>query len=357
MTTELIDAPTKTAVAEYEPFYSQLAELEKKNTTLVFNYEDKKGNKEARSHINTLRLTKGALERTRKEAKSESLRIGRAVDSEAGEIGIRIEAMIAVHQVPLDAIEKREEARIGALKEKIAHLGIVHHDKNSSEYRFHIETLESVVIDDKWQEFIAEAAQVKDASIAKHRELLAARIKSDTEAAELEKLRKESAARAQKDRDDALIKAAEDRARSEAEALAEAQQKKAAKAIADAEARSKQEREDGERRELSLKLEMETANRRRVESEQKAAQDAIDAADRAEKLRLKAVQDEKDRAVAEVKAEADATAKREANKAHLRKINIAAFAAFVAGGMTDECAKLAVTLIAKNMIPAVSISY
>ena len=31
--------------------------------------------------------------------------------------------------------------------------------------------------------------------------------------------------------------------------------------------------------------------------------------------------------------------------------------AFVAGGMTEECAKLAVTLIAKKAIPAVSITY
>lgn len=31
--------------------------------------------------------------------------------------------------------------------------------------------------------------------------------------------------------------------------------------------------------------------------------------------------------------------------------------AFVAGGMTEECAKLAVTLIAKKAIPSISISY
>lgn len=35
----------------------------------------------------------------------------------------------------------------------------------------------------------------------------------------------------------------------------------------------------------------------------------------------------------------------------------AALDAFVTGGMTEECAKLAVTLIAKKAIPAVSITY
>lgn len=38
-------------------------------------------------------------------------------------------------------------------------------------------------------------------------------------------------------------------------------------------------------------------------------------------------------------------------------INRAALEAFVQGGMTEECAKLAVTLIVKKSIPAVSIAY
>ena len=46
-----------------------------------------------------------------------------------------------------------------------------------------------------------------------------------------------------------------------------------------------------------------------------------------------------------------------ADKAHKTAINRAALDAFVTGGMTEECAKLAVTLIAKKAIPAISISY
>ena len=49
--------------------------------------------------------------------------------------------------------------------------------------------------------------------------------------------------------------------------------------------------------------------------------------------------------------------RREADKAHKTAINRAALDAFVQGGMTEECAKLAVTLIAKKAIPAVSITY
>lgn len=55
--------------------------------------------------------------------------------------------------------------------------------------------------------------------------------------------------------------------------------------------------------------------------------------------------------------EAKEAERRERDKAHKTAINRAALDAFVQGGMTEECAKLAVTLIAKKSIPAVSISY
>ncbi|MNJ68992.1 hypothetical protein D3C77_652900 [compost metagenome] len=48
---------------------------------------------------------------------------------------------------------------------------------------------------------------------------------------------------------------------------------------------------------------------------------------------------------------------READKAHKTKINRAALEAFVAGGMTEECAKQAITLIALRKIPNISIQY
>ena len=356
MTTELLDAP-KSAVAAYLPFYSQLAELEQNNAMLAFDYESKKGNKEARSHINTLRLTKGALERTRKEAKAESLRIGRAVDSEASEIESRIEAMIAVHQVKIDEIEQREADRIGKITARLDELKIVHHGKSAADYRFHLTTLESVKIDESWAEFANTASIVKDEAIATHRQLLADREKSDAEAAELERLRAESAQRAQKDRDDAIAKAAADKAIADAKLQAEAEAAKARKAIEDAEAKAKHEREAAERRELELKLQAEQAERRRIESEQKAEQDKKDAADKALADQARAIKAEQDRVAAIAQAEADAQAKRAANQAHLAKINRAALAALVDGGISEECGKECIRLIAMGKIPNVQINY
>lgn len=329
----------KTSVAQYEPFYAQLAQLEKDNAALAFDYESKKGNKEARSHVNTLRLTKGALERTRKTAKEESLRIGRAVDSEAKEIEARIEAMIGVHQSKIDEIEQRETDRINKIKEKLYALAEIHQGKTAADYRFHIATIEAVVIDDTWQEFIADAAKSKDCSLVNHRRLLAEREKQDAEQAELLRLREESAARAQKEREEAIAKSAAERAKVQAEQAAKAG------------------REAAERRELELKLQAENAERRRIEAEQKAEQDAKNAAAKAEQAQLKAVQDEKDRVAAQAQAEADAQARREANTAHKAKINRAALAAMIEGGISESCAKECIKLIVSGKIPAIQINY
>lgn len=357
MTTELLDAPTS-AVAEYQTFYAQLTQLEKDNASLAFDYESKKGNKEARSHVNTLRLTKGALERTRKSAKEESLRIGRTIDSEAKEIGARIEAMITIHQVKLDEIEKREQDRIDALNARLSEVGAFGSNAvTADEMKASIASLESLLIDDSWQEFTADAAKAKDARLQTLRTCLDNRSRHEAEQAELARLRAEAAAHAQKERDEAIAKAAAEKARADAAAEAEREAAKARKAIEEAELKAKQEREAAERRELELKLQAENAERRRVEAEQKAEQDRKDAAIKAEADKQKAIQAEKDRAAAAAKAEADAQAKREANTAHRAKVNRAALSALIAGGISEDCAKECIKLIALGKVPAVQILY
>lgn len=355
---ELEQNQVVTAVAAYSPFYAELATLEENNKKLTFDYESKKGNAEARSHVYKLRQSKGALERTRKAEKAESLRIGKAIDSEAAALEIRIEAMIKVHQAKLDEIEKREADRIEKLKLAVAEISLFGDAMTTSaQLAGAIIELEETPIGDNFEEFKAEALALKDShlqSLRLRRDELA---KQEAEAAELERLRAEAKARAQADRDAAISKAAEDRAKAEAAAEAQRVAAEQAKAIQDAENKAKAEREAGERRELELKLAAENAERRRVEQEQRAEQDRKDAIARAEQQAAAAVEAEKQRVAAAAAAEAAEQAKRESNRAHKAKINGAALAAFVAGGMTEECAKLAVTLIASGKIPAVAIAY
>lgn len=364
---ELLNKEAST-VAEYQPFYAQLAELESSNANLVFDYESKKGNKDARSHVFKLRQTKGALEAVRKQVKADILVKGRAIDSEKAAIEARIEAMIQVHQVKIDEIKQREKDRIAGIQERVSDIGLVIESRASADLRARIATIEAVVIDDSFAEFLGEAAKAKDATLSKYREMLIESEKAEAEAAELARLRAEAEARAQKDREEAIARAAVEKAQAEAARKAEEQRAAAQRAIAEAEAKAKAEREAAERRELELKLAAEAAERRRVESEQRAEKErkealeraerqAIEAKQRAEKEAADAVQREKDRVAAEAAKEAAEQAKRDADKAHKGKINRAALAALVANGISEECAKKCVTLIASGKVPAVAIKY
>ncbi|MNT79820.1 hypothetical protein D3C72_2191990 [compost metagenome] len=86
-------------------------------------------------------------------------------------------------------------------------------------------------------------------------------------------------------------------------------------------------------------------------------QERQDAARRQEEAAEQARLEERrraDAAAAEILRQQEA---READKAHKAKINRAALDAFIAGGMPEDCAKQAVTLIAQRKIPAIQITY
>lgn len=372
---ELIDKQ-ESVVAAYEPFYAELAKLESDNAALVFNYETPKGNKEARSHVFSLRKTKGALERVRKEAKAEALRIGRAVDSEANAIESRIEAMITVHQTEIDKIERREKDRVSALQARLAAItpGIVAYE-SSTAVRVDIARVVAVEIGSDWEEFMAQAATTKESVLARLAGELDAAIKREEEAAELARLRAETAAREQADRDAAIARSAAEKAQREAEEKAVAEAAKAAKAIADAKAEAdrkeaaaalalKQERERAlaeqeaaALRESQLKIQAQQAEQRRIAAEQQAAQDRKDAIARAERQAADAVKAEQERAAAVKRAEDAETAKRERNRAHKAAINRAAMDSLIAAGVPEDCAKKCVTAIAQGKVEHVSISY
>lgn len=249
-----------------------------------------------------------------------------------------------------------------------------------------IADLEAIAIDDSWQEFLPEAAQAKDQSLTKLRALLAERTQYEAQQAELARLRAEAEAQAQRDRDAEIARAAAEQARLQAEQQAQAEREAAVKREADAKA-------EADRRELELRLAAEQseraaaqAAREKIEAEQRAAQQQIDdelrhqqqiaqaeanriaAEQRAEQERIDAVRRQEAaveqarlaeiaRQQAAVDEERRQTAARETNKAHQAKINRAALEAFIAGGMTEECAKQAITLIAQRKIPAIQINY
>ncbi|MGY2363719.1 hypothetical protein ACW9IO_14300 [Pseudomonas azotoformans] len=238
-----------------------------------------------------------------------------------------------------------------------------------------IADLEAIEINDAWEEFLAEAAQVKDQTLAKLRTLHSERAQQEAEQAELTRLRAEAEAQAQRNRDAEIARVAAEQARIQAEQEAQAErdaaarreqelldqaaatQRAAAQAVLDAEAAA-------ERQRLQLELQAEQsraaaaqAETNRIAAEQRAEQERVAAISRQEEAAEQARQDERRRADAAAAEIVRQQEMRERDEAHRRAINRTALEAFIAGGMPEECAKQAVKLIAQRKIPAITISY
>lgn len=238
-----------------------------------------------------------------------------------------------------------------------------------------IASVEAVQMGDQWEEFETEAARAKESALSKLRAALTVRQKHEAELAAIAKFNAEQAEREQKEREAEIARAAAEQARIEAEQRAQAERDAAAKREQDlidqaaaAQRATEQAARDAEaaaeRQRLQLQLQAEQAERQAAQAkadqlaaEQRAEQERIVAVQRQEQAVEQARQNELARQAAAVAFELEQAQAREADLEHKKKINRAALEAFVAGGMTEECAKQAVTLIAQRKIPAVSITY
>lgn len=341
-TTETLD------LAPYAEVKAAIAKMKSESAGLTFDYETPKGNKLARSHVASLRSVKGDIERKRKELKADALEYGRKVDAVAKELTGEIEAMIEVHQGPLDLIESREEARKMRHLNNIAALTLeIGWDTglNSIGVRSKLTRISDTVIDDKWEEFKTQALEAQAASRRTLEAHLAKLLKSEAEAAELARLREEQAKRD-----------AENRAKQEAEARA----KREEEIRAAAEAKAKREAADAA-----------MAEARKKEAE---AQAAIAAErEKTRKAELAAAKARQEKAEAEAKAareeqeKREAEAKRAANAKHREKIledvaKAIALAVFTPGDELQKRngASLATSIaeaIAAGKIPHVKIEF
>lgn len=394
--TELAVVPAQeTALAVYsapnglEPWLQKVrAEVDAFNQCLP-DLTTVKGRKQYASMAYKIAQTKTALDDMGKKVSAEQKEIPKKIDAERKRVWDTLELWQKEVRKPLDDWQKAEDARVDKHNDgiqQIKDMALFDATPQAVTVAQVIADLEAIAIDDSWQEFLSEAAQAKDQSLAKLRALLAERTQYEAEQAELARLRAEAEAQAQRDREAEIARAAAERARVEAEQRAQAERDAAIKREADAKAES-------ERRELELRLAAEQAeraaaqaSREKIEAEQRAAQQKIDdelrlkqqieqaeanriaAEQQAEQERLDAVLRQEEAVeqarlaeVARQQAAADEELRqaeaREADKAHKAKINRAALDAFIAAGMPEDCARQAITLIAQRKIPAITITY
>ena len=352
-TTELIVLPPPDSVRTVfttpqglEPYLQQIrAHLD----TFEADVSTKKGRDAIASTAYKVAKGKTALDNLGKALVDEMKREPAMVDAERKRMRDLMDQWKEEIRKPLTDWEEAEEARQALHKAGIEWFQLrakEHHDLDLQELRSSLTEVEGKVVDAAWEEFEAEAHRAKAKAVEALAAAVAAREKHEAEQAELAKLRAEAAAREQKDREERIAREAAERSQREAEAKAQAEREAAIKREAEAAAAA-------ERRELELKLQAERAEREKAEAQQREAQ----ARAGSERKAAEAVAEEQRRVAAQAAADAKEAERRERDKAHKTAVNRAALEAFVTGGMTEECAKLAVTLIAKKAIPAVSITY
>lgn len=279
-----------------------------------------RGRKAIASMAYTVSQTKSYLENVGKELAAEAKEIPKKIDASRKIIRDTLDAWRDEVRKPLTDWEAAEEARIKRHTDAITVLNELSRTapgRDSPGLRESLSQVEAVVIGPDCEEFEADYARAKDAArTALVQEIPKAEIR-EAEAAELIRLRAESEARTKADREENIRREAALEATRAAEA------------------------------EAQRRLDEEAA---KTEAARKEAEAAVKRAEEAE-ARIK--KEAADKLAAE---EAEAR-RREADTQHRGAINRAAAAAFVAGGLSEENAKLAVALIAKKAIPAVTIFY
>ncbi len=313
------------------------------------NLKTDKGRKEIASRAFKVRKIKTALDGLGKEQVDRLKEIPKLIDAERKRMREELDALADEVRKPLTDWEEAEASRVAlhradldGMAEQAREVGGL----DVETLRQRIAIVESAVMGESWEEFEAEAHRVKAKALEILNTALTERQKYEAEQAELAELRRKQAEQEQKDREAEIARQAADKARADAEAKAQAERDAAAKREADARAAAEQAE-----RERAEAIERQKQAEARAEAEKLAAeQRAKDAAESARQAEIKRQADEK--AAAEA-----AQRKREAEIAHKASINNAALVAFIENGLPNECAKQAVILIAKGLIPAIRIQY
>jgi len=324
------------------------AEVEAKVAGVVYDMTTKKGRDQCASDAYKVARSKQAVEKLGAKLSAEYKEIPKKIDASRRRIKERFDALQEQIRRPLNEWEAAEQERVAKHKHELVMLESFSNcgDLDAAMIRANLEHIESLTIDESWEEFEAEAHRAKSKTLEVMRAALAAREKYEAEQAELARLRAEAEARAQKEREEQIAREAEERARREAEAKAQAEREEAARR--EAQARADAERAEREKQEA---IERQKQAEARAEAERLAAeQRAKEAAEAARRAEIERQRREKEEAEAEQR-------RREADREHRAAINRTALQAFIEGGMPEDCAKQAVTLIAKGAIPAVTINY
>lgn len=297
--------------------------------------------------------SKTALDEMGKELVADLKAKTGAVDAERRRIRDRLDALKEDVRKPLTEWENADKQRVDAHEQTIAAIaGTVDFGFNEpslDEINRRLEFVENEYARD-WEEFKKRAADARETTVGTLQKLREQTVKRAAERAELERLQREAAERAQQERDAKIAADAAEKAKQEAEAKAKREAEEAA-----AKANAERARVEQEKAEAVARAEKSEADR--IAAAQKADGERLEALAKAERDKAAAIEAERARVAAEQAKAAAEQAARDADKKHRGKINGEVRDAIVELGVTAEHAVAVVTAIAKGAIPHVKISY
>ncbi|WP_223950301.1 hypothetical protein [Aeromonas hydrophila] len=350
--TQLVVIEPTTAVAlftEGQGVDELLADIRQKASSLVPDVTTAKGRKEIASVAYAVAKTKTYLDGLGKELTDQYKEIPKRIDANRKVLRDTLDALKDEVRAPLTQYEAAEEARVGALKERMTAFADAKQataELPSTELEHYLQQIEAISIDDSWEEMTAQAGVAKDAAVLHLRTAIEKAKEREAQAAELERLRQEAAAREQEDRERRIAEQAAEQARREEEDRQRLEREAA------------QHREQEAQRQAQAAREREEQARRDAEAAELARQQAeANAARLAEEAAARAAEQERQRIEHEQRLKAEEDARRAADRAHCGRINSAILMDLMGLGIEEEKAINLIKHIASNKIGHLTIIY
>lgn len=344
--TQLVVIEPTTAVAlftEGQGIAELLADIRQKATSLVPDITTTKGRKEIASVAYAVAKTKTYLEGFGKELTDKYKEIPKRIDANRKQIRDTLDALKDEVRAPLTQYEEAEDARVEALKGRLANLNELGASASieitAADLQVMLQEVEQTALDDTWQEMLPQATVAKELAAKRIGEALAARQKYEAEQAELELLRQKQAEQERLDRERHIAEQAAEQARIQEEN------------------RQRLEREAAQHRELEAQRQAQAA-RRDAEAAELARQKAeANAARQAEEAAARAAEQERQRIAQEQAHKRQEEKRRAADVEHRRTINNAILMDLMGLGIEEDKAINLIKQIASNKIDHLSINY
>lgn len=350
VTTEVAALPSLPAAYTAESLEDLFAKVKAEVEAHVPDIETAEGRKHIKSLAAKISSSKTAIDKPMRDYLREIKALPKVVEKNARESVERFDALRDATLKPLNDAQAHQDAIIARMDEIVR---LCSQDGlQSIEVAIWVGEAKGVEVESTfWPELVKKARASVDGAIAASMATLNRLIESEKQAAELERLRRESEENAQRERDRQIAEAAAQKAQEEERQRAEQRildERNKAEQDRLAKLKAEQDKAEAEQRlaaqQEKAKRDAELAERQAKERERIAAENAKKQAEEQQALALQRQKEEEE--------------KRAADKAHRVDINRAALADLIAqASLTEEQAKSVITAVAKGLVANMKVIY